>query len=114
MSLPPTLIAPWLPGSGRKPLPRFFFDVQDGFVSPDDTGTELPGVVQARMEAVRFAGVHLSHEPELVWDGRELRVLVFDENRTLLTTVLISAEDSPAMQERIEEDQRRMARPPVC
>ena len=112
MSLPPILIAPWLTGSRRKPLPRFFFDVHDGFVSPDDTGTELPSVVHARMEAVKFAGVHLSHEPELVWDGRELRILVFDKNRTLLTTVLISAEDSPAMQEQIEEDQRRMVRPP--
>lgn len=87
-------------------MPRFFFDVHDSFVSRDQEGTDLSSVVQARMEAVKFAGVHLSHEPELVWDGHELRVLVFDEERTLLTTVLISAADSPTMQERIgaEED----------
>ena len=86
-------------------MPRYFFDIHDGFVSPDRDGTELDGVIHARLEAVRFAGMYLSQRPGLIWDGSELRVLVFDEQRTLLTTVLLSASDSPTMQHRIEAEE---------
>lgn len=89
-------------------MPRFFFDIHDGFVSPDCEGTELDGVIHARLEAVRFAGVYLSQRPGLIWDGSELRVLVFDEHRTLLTTVLLSASDTLTMQQKIEAEEARV------
>ena len=85
-------------------MPIFFFDLEDGVYSGDEEGTELEGAVEARAEAVKLAGACVRERPSLLWRGDEFRVLVFDEARTLLTTVLVSTSDSPTMQDRLKAE----------
>ncbi len=70
-------------------MPRYFFDLQDHEMVFDDTGAELPDEHAARIEAITSSGEYLRDNPELLWDGRELRVHVFDERRRPLFLVAI-------------------------
>lgn len=74
-------------------MPRYFFDLNDHERSPDETGTELPGLDAARVAAVKFAGDYLSDHPEIVWDGREQRVQVRQGNSNIVFTVIVLAVD---------------------
>lgn len=82
-------------------MPRYFFDLADHEIIPDAEGTELPGDEAARAQAVAFAGAYLKDHPELAWDGRELRVHVFTEQRLPLFVVLVLGIDlaSPGKEE---------------
>ena len=75
------------------PVPRYFFDLADNNREIDDDGIELPGHAEARREAVIFLGATIRDEPEKIWDGRELRVEVRDEERRLVLTVIALAVD---------------------
>ena len=85
-------------------MPLFYFDLVDGFHSGDEEGTELEGAVEARVEAVKLAGAFLRECSSLLWRGEDFRVLVFDEARTLLTTVLVTTSDSPTMEDRLKAE----------
>ena len=87
-------------------MPLYYFEIHDSFVITDQDGTELPGPVQARIAAVRFAGSYLHDHPDLVWDGHELHVQVFDEKRALLTTIIVSAADEWPMREQIARESK--------
>ena len=83
-------------------MPRYYFDIHDSFVIRDHEGTDLPSKIDARVEGVRFTAAYLKDSPNLVWDGHQLRVLVFDEDRALLTTIHVSADDQAPMHEAVE------------
>lgn len=74
-------------------MPRYFFDLADHETSADQSGTELPDGDTARVEAVRFAGTYLSDHPELVWDGKEIRVIARDENKQAIMTIIVLSVD---------------------
>ena len=74
-------------------MPRYFFDLADHETSRDDTGTELADAGAARVQAVIFCGSYLRDHPELVWDGKELRIIVRDEDRRTIFTVIVLSVD---------------------
>lgn len=74
-------------------MPRHFFDLQDHEVVFDHAGTELRDDDVARIGPVGHSGAYLRDHPELVWDGRELRVHVVDERRPPLLLVAILGVD---------------------
>ena len=76
-------------------MPRYFFDVSDHGKETDDVGQELSGPDHARSEAVMFVGGLLRDDPDLVWDGRELRVTVNDEAGAEILSVFVHAVDVP-------------------
>ena len=82
-------------------MPRFYFDLSDGTHIGDEDGTELEGVVEARVEGIKLAGACLRDSPSLLWSKDGFPVMILDDNRTLLTTVTISATDSQVMQDRL-------------
>lgn len=74
-------------------MPRFFFHTADGSRQRDTVGTELKDVATARREGVRIGASILAEDPDLLWDGREFRVLVTDQSDQLLVTVIMMAVD---------------------
>ncbi len=80
-------------------MPRFFFHTADGRRDHDDEGVELAGRAAARAEAIRYGGALLQDEADDLWDGKELRVSVTDEDGRLLVTVVMLAVDSPEMED---------------
>lgn len=77
-------------------MPRYFFDVADHGIEVDDVGQELPDPARARVEAIIFAGALLRDDPDMVWDGHELRVTVKDEAGAEVVSVFVHAVDAPA------------------
>jgi hypothetical protein len=75
-----------------KVMPRFFFNLEDHERLLDDEGTELPGTNEARIEAVKFAGEYLQDNPQLLADETQFRVVVEDENRTMILRIVMKAE----------------------
>ena len=73
-------------------MPRYFFHLSD-HVECDTTGVELPDAVAARREAISFLGATLRDEPDLIWDGQELRVQVVEETKGVACTVVVLAVD---------------------
>ena len=85
-------------------MPLFYFDLSDGTHISDEDGTELEGVVEARVEGIRLAGACLQESPSLLWSADGFRVMVLDDKRTLLTTVTISAADTQTMEDRLRAE----------
>lgn len=77
-------------------MPRYFFHCTAGIFGQDREGTELPDLVTARLEAVRFAAGIVKDRPECVWNETTFRVEVSDETGMLLTTVMVLGIDAPA------------------
>jgi hypothetical protein len=74
-------------------MPRFFFHTVDGGEHHDDEGIDLAGIAAARVQAVRYGGALLADDPDLLWNGREMRVEVTDEDGRLVATVVMLAID---------------------
>lgn len=49
-------------------LPRFFFHTDDGVLMADQDGTELPGLEEARAQAVSLAGAMLEDLDGAFWN----------------------------------------------
>ena len=77
-------------------MPRYYFNLADGVFDPDPDGTELPDIVTARSEAVRYAVAIMRERPDVVWDGRDWRVEVTGADRELLFTLVVIAIDATA------------------
>ncbi len=75
-------------------MAKYFFNTIDGGWVGDDEGLDLPNVAVARTEAIRFAGMLLNDNPDLLWDGRDFRVEVTDESQRVLVTVIMLAVDT--------------------
>ena len=57
-------------------MPRFYFHVEDGTFQRDEVGRELTSEAEARVEAVRASGDHLSGRPQELWESQRWRMLV--------------------------------------
>ena len=79
---------------------KFYFETHDGVAYPDDEGTELASLEQARVEAVKVLADFLSERPEEFWRTDELALTVQDNRRATLFTLRLSV-SAPA-----EADQR--------
>jgi hypothetical protein len=73
----------------------FYFDIveRDGFVSEDDTGTELPSIGAARFEAAHLL---VSLFSDLPVDEGKIQALVLDASRRQLfiTTLLVQRSET--------------------
>jgi hypothetical protein len=59
-------------------MPRYFFQVIDGREIIDKVGTMLPGLSEARAQAIRTAGAILRDEGDEFWNGTEWQMNVTD------------------------------------
>lgn len=60
-------------------MPRYFFNTSNGSPHIDDAGMELPDIVAAQREAVRYGGSLLSDDPGMVVQENGFRIDVVDE-----------------------------------
>lgn len=79
-------------------MPRYFFNIEDHVRDEDNQGTELADAAQARLHAIGFAAAILKDDPDLVWDGREFIVQVYDGRGDPVVDVIVRAEDRSANQ----------------
>lgn len=70
-------------------MPRYFFDILDGTILPDDTGTELTDPTRAQYEALRFLSSYVADHPELVRNHLDWRLQVRDNNGCVLFSVVM-------------------------
>jgi hypothetical protein len=78
-------------------MPRFYFNVYDGKDIVDDVGTDLPDVVFARREAIRYSGALLENEAECLSLGEEWRMEVLDGTGLMLFCLNFMVTASPAV-----------------
>jgi hypothetical protein len=74
-------------------MPRYFFHVIDGRSIIDNEGTELSGLKEARIEAIRLAGAILRDEGDTFWNGEEWHMNVTDASRQSVLKLRFSADD---------------------
>ena len=74
-------------------MPRYFFNILDRQMSPDDIGTEVPDVDAAQAEAVRATGQMLQEAAERVRQGRDWVMEVTDDRGIALFVVRVAVED---------------------
>ena len=65
-------------------MPRFHFNVHDGFVRPDPKGEELPDLKAARREAIRLAGSILEEDADRVLLGEVWYMEITDDRGSVL------------------------------
>lgn len=73
-------------------MPRYFFNMVDGERVEDDSGTTLTDDKAAFLEAIRFAGMSLASEPQLIVEHLRFGVEVMNDRGQLLFVVNASAE----------------------
>jgi hypothetical protein len=78
-------------------VPRYFFHVYDGRADRDTTGTELPGVDQARREAIAYAGRILDDDAHRIALGEDWHMDVTDEAGLLLFRLDFLVTNAPAV-----------------
>jgi hypothetical protein len=82
--------------SWGEPVPRFFFNVYDGFAVLDADGTELLGLQEARSKAIEYAGALLKDDSKRLALGEDWRMEVTDERQLVLFRIDFTVMDSPA------------------
>ena len=78
-------------------MARYFFDVQDGRSIADTEGTDLSGLMAARLEAVALAGRRLLDNPAEFWKADQWSVEVKDHTGLVLFCIHVEAVDAPAL-----------------
>lgn len=74
-------------------MSTYFFHIDDGSLMPDQDGTELPGIDDARAEAVSLAGALLKDLDGEFWShGGQWTMHVTDEQSRLLFSLHFGAE----------------------
>ena len=68
-------------------MQRYFFDLADEIYALDLQGIELPSIVDAKVEAIRFATDVFRERPELASVTGQFRVEVTDPSRTMIVTL---------------------------
>ena len=84
-------------------MPMYHFHVHDGARPAGNgsvDGTVLPGIAEAKDEAVRFAAALLLESPQSFWTGEEWAMDVTDAAGLTLFTLTFFAIEAPAMQRR--------------
>ncbi|MGO4527251.1 hypothetical protein AB4097_20635 [Microvirga sp. 2MCAF35] len=74
-------------------MPRYFFHVIDGRDIIDNDGTVLPGLREARAEAIRTAGSMLRDEGDRFWNSTEWQMNVTDASGQSVLKLRFSAAD---------------------
>jgi len=59
-------------------MPRYFFHTFNGEPYPDDEGIELPGLEEARQEAIQSAGKIIGGNGVKSWKGSDWHMAVTD------------------------------------
>ncbi len=77
-------------------MPRYHFNVHNGEELIDRVGTELPNIVFARREAIRFAGKLLDEGAGDILPGNEWRMDVTDVSGLILFQLDFNVSQSPA------------------
>jgi hypothetical protein len=80
-------------------MPRYFFDVQDGYSFRDEMGTELPDIYTAQAQAIRMSGEILSDIGARFWNGAEWKLEVTDDQGRILFTLRFSAEEQAILED---------------
>jgi len=75
----------------ERDMALYYFDIEDDGRDFDEEGKELASDHEARLYAVGFAGEYLQHNPRVVWDGNQFRVVLTDADRHTLLTISITA-----------------------
>ena len=75
-------------------MPRYFFNVYDGYSVLDQDGTEFPDIYIAQNEAIRLSGEILREEGGKFWNGTEWRLEVTDVNGVVLFLLRFSAHET--------------------
>lgn len=75
-------------------MPRYFFGTMDVARERDAIGTELAGLDEARIEAVKLAGELITDHPEVVSRGVDMIVFVSDEDGRMVLKVTTSITES--------------------
>ena len=78
-------------------MPLFHFHIEDGSEIRDDLGMELPGVPEAKCEAVRFAGRLICDHAGQFWNAADWALTVTDENGLSLFRLQLIGTESPAI-----------------
>jgi hypothetical protein len=81
-------------------MPRYFFQVDDGFSTRDEAGTELPDIFAAQDEAIRFSGERLRDMGGKFWDGTAWNLAVTDETGRVLFTLRFMANEATDLDSR--------------
>ena len=72
-------------------MPRYFFNVYDGYSKLDTDGTELSDIYTAQHEAIRLSGELLREEGGKFWNNNEWRLEVTDASGVVLFILRFSA-----------------------
>ena len=74
-------------------MPRFFFDIYDGFDIRDEAGLECVNMHVARREAIKTAGEILRDRTD-IWDGKSWKMQVRDETGSIVARLTFAASSS--------------------
>jgi hypothetical protein len=74
-------------------MPRYFFHVIDGRASMDAEGTELPGLEEARTQAIVTAGEILRQSATHLCSGAPWQMTVADAQGDTVFTLRFPADD---------------------
>ena len=72
-------------------MPLYFFDTADGVYARDTNGMEIKDDRMAKLEAIRYAGIVLSGEPDVLNEGT-FQVFVSNEDAKRLFTICVTLE----------------------
>ena len=75
-------------------MARYFFDLQDGDLIQDDTGTDLATLEDARHHAVIAIATLLLKNPSRFWSGRQWAMDVRDDIGLTLFSLTFSAAEA--------------------
>ena len=79
-------------------MPRYHFNLSDGFTDVDVDGYELADLAAARTAAVLSLGRVLIDGPDDFWNDREWVLAVTDDAALTLFTLRVFATEAPALQ----------------
>lgn len=74
----------------------FFFHTQTDIRGTDTEGTEFPGYIEARREAIRTCGQMMQDAPEIFWGSRPWSVSVTDATGLILWEIHLDGQASAA------------------
>ena len=78
-------------------MPRFYFHLEDGELSPDLDGTALASVQEAQREAVEHFAEMMRERCAEIWRDRGLKLTVVDERGLTLFVLEMTATIAPAV-----------------
>ena len=87
-------------------MPRYHFNVHNGYTSLDADGTELPDWRAALSEAIRLSGMILADDHDRLVLGEDWRMEVLNETGLMLFRLDLSVMESPALRKLIDRREK--------